>query len=224
MIEIKNVTKSYEMGDENVLALDGVTLTVEEGDFLAVTGPSGSGKSTLLFTMGGLLTPTKGAVSVRDTDIYGLHPRERAQFRRENIGFIFQTFELLPYLTALENVMLPLSIAGIDSVEQRERALEGLSRVGLAKRVGHKPLELSGGEQQRVSIARGIVNEPDILLADEPTGNLDRKTGDGIIDLLRGLNERDGQTIVIVTHDTSTAEEANRVINMIDGRVVTRTE
>jgi putative ABC transport system ATP-binding protein len=224
MIEIKNVTKSYEMGGEHVLALDGVNLTVEEGDFLAVTGPSGSGKSTLLFTMGGLLTPTKGAVSVRDTDIYGLHPRERARFRRENIGFIFQTFELLPYLTALENVMLPLSIAGIDSVEQRERAREGLSRVGLAKRVGHKPSELSGGEQQRVSIARGIVNEPDILLADEPTGNLDRKTGDGIIDLLRGLNERDGQTIVIVTHDTSTAEEANRVINMIDGRVVTSTE
>ena len=224
MIEIKNVTKSYEMGGEHVLALDGVSLTVEEGDFLAVTGPSGSGKSTLLFTMGGLLTPTKGAVSVRDTDIYGLHPRERARFRRENIGFIFQTFELLPYLTALENVMLPLSIAGIDSVEQRERAREGLSRVGLAKRVGHKPSELSGGEQQRVSIARGIVNQPEILLADEPTGNLDRKTGDGIIDLLRGLNERDGQTIVIVTHDTSTAEEANRVINMIDGRVVTSTE
>jgi putative ABC transport system ATP-binding protein len=224
MIEIKNVTKSYEMGGEHVLALDGVSLTVEEGDFLAVTGPSGSGKSTLLFTMGGLLTPTKGAVSVRDTDIYGLHPRERARFRRENIGFIFQTFELLPYLTALENVMLPLSIAGIDSVEQRERAREGLSRVGLAKRVGHKPSELSGGEQQRVSIARGIVNQPEILLADEPTGNLDRKTGDGIIDLLKGLNERDGQTIVIVTHDTSTAEEANRVINMIDGRVVTSTE
>ena len=224
MIEIKNVTKSYEMGGEHVLALDGVSLTVEEGDFLAVTGPSGSGKSTLLFTMGGLLTPTKGAVSVRDTDIYGLHPRERARFRRENVGFIFQTFELLPYLTALENVMLPLSIAGVDSVEQRERALEGLSRVGLAKRVGHKPSELSGGEQQRVSIARGIVNQPEILLADEPTGNLDRKTGDGIIDLLKGLNERDGQTIVIVTHDTSTAEEANRVINMIDGRVVTSTE
>jgi len=174
--------------------------------------------------MGGLLTPTKGAVSIRDTDIYGLHPRERARFRRENVGFIFQTFELLPYLTALENVMLPLSIAGVDSVEQRELALEGLSRVGLAKRVGHKPSELSGGEQQRVSIARGIVNEPDILLADEPTGNLDRKTGDGIIDLLRGLNERDGQTIVIVTHDTSKTEEANRVINMIDGRVVTSTE
>lgn len=224
MIEIKNVTKSYEMGGEHVLALDGVNLTVEEGDFLAVTGPSGSGKSTLLFTMGGLLTPTKGGVSVRDTDIYSLHPRERARFRRENIGFIFQTFELLPYLTALENVMLPLSIAGIDSVEQRERAREGLSRVGLAKRAGHKPSELSGGEQQRVSIARGIVNEPDILLADEPTGNLDRKTGDGIIDLLRGLNERDGQTIVIVTHDTSKTEEANRVINMIDGRVVTSTE
>jgi putative ABC transport system ATP-binding protein len=224
VIEIRGVTKSYEMGGEHVLALDGVNLTVEEGDFLAVTGPSGSGKSTLLFTMGGLLTPTKGAVSVRDTDIYGLHPRERARFRRENVGFIFQTFELLPYLTALENVMLPLSIAGVDSVEQRELALEGLSRVGLAKRVGHKPSELSGGEQQRVSIARGVVNEPDILLADEPTGNLDRKTGDGIIDLLRGLNERDGQTIVIVTHDTSKAEEANRVINMIDGRVVTSTE
>lgn len=224
MIEIRDVTKSYDMGGDHVHALDGVSLRVEEGDFLAVTGPSGSGKSTLLFTIGGLLTPTKGQVFVRDTDIYGMSPRGRARFRRENVGFIFQTFELLPYLTALENVMLPLSIAGVDNREQRELALKDLNRVGLAERVGHKPSELSGGEQQRVSIARGIVNEPDILLADEPTGNLDRKTGDEIIDLLRGLNERDGQTIVIVTHDTSKAEEANRVVGMIDGRVVTSTE
>src|SRR3989304_9107286 len=163
MLELKEVTKIYEMGDSQVYSLNGVSLKVEEGDFLAVMGPSGSGKSTLLYTVGGLLTPTKGDVNVNGKSIYLLNHRERAKFRRENIGFIFQTFEVLPYLTALENVMLPLYLAGVTSAEQEEVATKALSKVGLAKRVSHKPTELSGGEQQRVAVARGIVNNPGIL-------------------------------------------------------------
>jgi len=220
LIESSNVTKLYEMGGEQVRALDDVNLTVDEGDFLAVTGPSGSGKSTLLYTLGGLLTPTEGTVKAWGEAIYNQTPRERARFRRENVGFVFQTFELLPYLTALENVMLPLSLAGIPSNQQEERALESLENVGLAYRADHKPSQLSGGEQQRVSIARGVVNRPRLLLADEPTGNLDQRTGDGIMDLLEELNERDGLTLVIVTHDRENADRARRNIGMVDGRIV----
>src|SRR4030067_3799178 len=166
MLELKEVTKIYAIGNNQVNSLDGVSLRVEKGEFLAVMGPSGSGKSTLLYTVGGLLTPTKGDVTIAGTSIYELKPRERAKFRRENIGFIFQTFELLPYLTALENVMLPLHLARIPSVEQEEAATEASARVGLEKRACHKPTELSGGEQQRGAIARGLVNKPNILLAD----------------------------------------------------------
>ncbi len=183
MLELKEVTKIYEMGDSQVHSLNEVSLKVEEGDFLAVMGPSGSGKSTLLYTIGGLLTPTKGDVNVNGKSIYLLNLRERAKFRRENIGFIFQTFELLPYLTALENVMLPLHLAEVASAEQEEMATEALAKVGLKNRACHKPTELSGGEQQRVAIARGLVNNPSILLADEPTGNLDQKTGNEIMKL-----------------------------------------
>ncbi|MCW4049588.1 MAG: ABC transporter ATP-binding protein [Candidatus Bathyarchaeota archaeon] len=222
MIEINNVTKSYTMGEEKISALNEVSLTVEEGDFMAVTGPSGSGKSTLLYTIGGLLTPTHGNVQVNGSMIYSLTSKERARFRRENVGFIFQTFELLPYLTALENVMIPLSLAGEDSRDQEKWALEALEKVGLGKRATHKPNELSGGEQQRVAVARGLVNEANILLADEPTGNLDQKTGDEIMSLLRELNDEDGQTIIYVTHDQSNAKLADKVVGMIDGRIVTR--
>jgi putative ABC transport system ATP-binding protein len=221
MIEITNVCKAYQMGREQIMALNGVNLSITEGDLLAVTGPSGSGKSSLLFTIGGLLSPTQGQVIVGDLDVYRLSSHERAKFRRENIGFIFQTFELLPYLTALENVMLPLSIAGINSEKQKDWALDSLERVGLGKRADHKPTELSGGEQQRVSIARGVVSEPNILLADEPTGNLDQKTGESIMELLKELNEKDRQTIVVVTHDMSKAKLADRYIGMIDGQIVT---
>lgn len=220
MIVVKEVTKVYEIGSSEVLALDNVSLKIEEGDFLVVMGPSGCGKSTMLYTIGGLLTPTKGDVTVNDTSIYRLTSRERAEFRRENVGFIFQTFELLQYLTALENVMLPLYLAGASSVEQENAAKEALDKVGLAKRAFHKPTELSGGEQQRVAIARGIVNNPTILLADEPTGNLDRKTGNEVIQLLYNLHEKDGLTVIIVTHDPAVAERANRVVEMTDGRVV----
>src|SRR3972149_6929057 len=221
MLELKEVTKIYEIGQTQVHSLNGVSLKVEKGAFLAVMGPSGSGKSTLLYTVGGLLTPTKGDVTIAGTSIYELKPRERAKFRRENIGFIFQTFELLPYLTALENVMLPLYLAGLSSDEQEEVATEALAKVGLKKRVCHKPTELSGGEQQRVAIARGIVNNPSILLADEPTGNLDQKTGNEIMQLLCDLHEKDGLTTILVTHDPAKAKLATRVVDMIDGHTVT---
>jgi len=221
MLELKEVTKIYEMGDSQVHSLNGVSLKVEEGDFLAVMGPSGSGKSTLLYTVGGLLTPTKGDVNVNGKSIYQLTLRERAKFRRENIGFIFQTFELLPYLTALENVMLPLHLAGVASPEQEEMATEALTKVGLKKRACHKPTELSGGEQQRVAIARGLVNNPSILLADEPTGNLDQKTGNEIMNLLCKLHEKDALTLIFVTHDSAKAKLASRMVEMLDGHVLT---
>ncbi len=220
MIQVSDVTKSYIIGGNQVNALDGVSLEISEGDFMAVTGPSGSGKSTLLYTLGGLLTPNTGRVLVNESDIYSLNQRLRAKFRRDNVGFIFQTFELLPYLTALENVMLPLSIDGVSSWEQEDRAYDSLEKVGLDERAEHKPTELSGGEQQRVAVARGLVNEPKILLADEPTGNLDQKTGDGIMGLLSDLNG-EGQTIVFVTHDISRTGIANKVIGMVDGGIKT---
>ena len=219
MIMANNVTKSFMVGGQHVTALNRVSLEIAEGDYIVVTGPSGSGKSTLLYSLGGLLTPNTGEVHVNGSDIYKLSPRKRAKFRRDNVGFIFQTFELLPYLTALENVMLPLSLDGVDHEDQVEWGTESLEKVGLGKRLNHKPSELSGGEQQRVAIARGLVNEPNILLADEPTGNLDRKTGDGIMGLLSDLNEEE-QTIVFVTHDQTRATAANRVVEMMDGRIV----
>ncbi len=220
MIAVSDVTKSYIIGGNQVNALHGVSLEISEGDFMAVTGPSGSGKSTLLYTLGGLLTPNTGRVFVNESDIYSLNQRMRAKFRRDNVGFIFQTFELLPYLTALENVMLPLSIDGVSGWEQEDKAYDSLEKVGLDERADHKPTELSGGEQQRVAVARGLVNEPKILLADEPTGNLDQKTGDGIMGLLSDLNE-EGQTLVLVTHDQSRTVIANKVIGMIDGGIMT---
>ena len=220
MIAVNDVTKSYIIGGNQVNALHDVSLEISEGDFMAVTGPSGSGKSTLLYTLGGLLTPNTGRVLVNESDIYSLNQRMRAKFRRDNVGFIFQTFELLPYLTALENVMLPLSIDGVSGWEQEDRAYDSLEKVGLDERADHKPTELSGGEQQRVAVARGLVNKPKILLADEPTGNLDQKTGDGIMGLLSDLNE-EGQTIVFVTHDQSRTVIANKVIGMIDGGIMT---
>ncbi len=220
MITMSNVTKSYHVGGEQVTALNDVSFESGEGEYIVVTGPSGSGKSTLLYTIGGLLTPSTGGVNVNGFNVYDLSQRHRAKFRRDNVGFIFQNFELLPYLTALENVMLPLSLDGADAADQVEWGIEALERVGLGKRLHHKPDELSGGEQQRVAIARGLVNEPNILLADEPTGNIDQKTGDGIMALLSELHA-EGQTIVFVTHDKSRAKVADRVIEMIDGRIVT---
>ena len=217
MIVAKNLTKTYEMGSTQVFALSSVDLEIEESEFLALMGPSGSGKSTLLYTIGGLLTPTKGDVKINGESIYELGSQQRAKFRRENIGFIFQTFELMPYLTALENVMVPLYLSGVPSSEQEKPAREALQRVGLADRAMHKPTELSGGEQQRVAIARGIVNNPRIILADEPTGNLDQKTGNEILQLLCKLNSDEGLTIIMVTHDPVKASYTHRVLEMMDG-------
>jgi putative ABC transport system ATP-binding protein len=221
MLQVEDVTKIYEMGNNQVISLNNVTLTVEKGDLVSVIGPSGSGKSTLLYTIGGLLTPTKGHVTIGETQLYQLKSKERAQFRRENLGFIFQTFELLPYLTAQENVMLPLHLAGIPSKEQEASAFEALEKVGLGKRADHKPSELSGGEQQRVAVARGIVNNPSILLADEPTGNLDQKTGNEIMKLLCDLHKKEKLTLIFVTHDPEKARLAGKKIEMLDGHIVT---
>jgi putative ABC transport system ATP-binding protein len=222
MLEIKTISKIYNLGHNQVASLDKVDLTVQKGEFVAIVGPSGSGKSTLLYTIGGLLTPTEGEVKIEETMLYQLSNRERARFRRENLGFIFQTFELLPYLTAKENVMLPLHLAGVPSDEQEAAALEALEKVGLAKRADHKPCELSGGEQQRVAVARGIVNNPSILLADEPTGNLDQKTGNEIMNLLCELHKKEGLTLIFVTHDPLKAKLAGTIIEMLDGHIVTR--
>jgi putative ABC transport system ATP-binding protein len=219
MIEANNLTIHYQVGGEQVTALHSINLRVDEHDFMVVTGPSGSGKSTLLYTLGGLLTPNMGSVHVNGSNIYELDSRHRAKFRRDNVGFIFQTFELLPYLNALENVMLPLTLNGVGETDQVEWGKESLEKVGLGKRLKHKPSELSGGEQQRVAIARGLVNDPNILLADEPTGNLDQKTGDRIMELLSDLN-LEGQAIVLVTHDHSRATVANKHVTMIDGRII----
>lgn len=220
MILLREITKIYEIGDNKILALSDINLEVKKGDFLAVVGPSGSGKSTLLYTIGGLLTPTEGDVVVNGTSIYRLTSKERARFRRENIGFIFQTFELIPYLTALENVMFPLFLTSAPSSEQQERAREALDKVGLSKKAFHKPTELSVGEQQRVAIARGIVNNPAILLADEPTGNLDQKTGSEIMQILCELHERDELTFITVTHDFRVAKLADRIVEIVDGRII----
>ena len=220
MIAVREVSKTYEIGNIPVLALDNVDFRVEEGELLAVMGPSGCGKSTLLYTIGGLLTPTEGIVIIDEASLYHLTSSKRAEFRRENIGFIFQTFELLPYLTAKENVMLPLYLAGVSSEEQEDTAREALEKVGLTNRALHKPTELSGGEQQRVAIARGIVNSPTVLLADEPTGNLDQKTGAEIMKLLCELHERDGLTTIVVTHDPANARLADKVLQMLDGHMV----
>jgi putative ABC transport system ATP-binding protein len=219
MIILNDVSKIYKLGGERICALNNIDLEIEEGNFVAVTGPSGSGKSTLLYTLGGLLTPTTGEVTIGNSWIYKLRPRERARFIRENVGFIFQSFELMPYLTAAENVMLPLYLAGKPSAEQREASEKALAKVGLADRAHHKPTELSGGEQQRVAIARGIVNNPRILLADEPTGNLDQKTGGEIMQVLCRLHRENDLTMILVTHDPAKAKHANKIVKMVDGRV-----
>ena len=216
---MNKVSKTYEIGDTKVCALDNVDLEIEMGNFIAVMGPSGSGKSTLLYALGGLLTPTRGTITIGGASIYKLKPRERAKFVRVNIGFIFQGFELMPYLTAAENVMLPLYLAGRPSSEQKEASQKALEKVGLTNRASHKPVELSGGEQQRVAIARGIVNNPRILLADEPTGNLDQKTGNEIMQLLCRLHRENKLTMILVTHDPTNAKHANKVVKMIDGQI-----
>ncbi|HDM05780.1 MAG TPA: ABC transporter ATP-binding protein [Candidatus Aenigmarchaeota archaeon] len=219
LIELRNVEKIYNEGKENeVRALKGVSLKIHEKDFIAIIGPSGSGKSTLLHMLGCLDKPTKGKVLIDGKDVSKMNDEDLARIRREKIGFIFQTFNLIPTLTALENVELPMKLNGKKASEARERAKELLKIVGLEKRLDHLPSQLSGGEQQRVAIARALANEPEIILADEPTGNLDSKTGFEIVKLMKKLN-REGYTFVIVTHDLRIADFANKKIRIKDGKL-----
>ncbi|NOY46045.1 MAG: ABC transporter ATP-binding protein [Deltaproteobacteria bacterium] len=215
----ENLTKRYGSGDTAVLAVRGMTFSVDQGEFVAVMGESGSGKSTLLSILGALNTPTEGRYLVDDIDVYGLDSERRADFRREFLGFVFQSFHLVPYLTLAENVMLPLATVKVARNEKRRMALEALDRVGLGGKADRLPSQVSGGEQERVAIARAIVNDPPILLADEPTGNLDTKTSQEIMGLLTRLNQ-EGTTVVMVTHSPDCAAYARRVLRVVDGRVV----
>ncbi|HWJ02667.1 MAG TPA: ABC transporter ATP-binding protein [Verrucomicrobiae bacterium] len=218
LIEIKDVHKIYRGGEGEVHALKGVTLDIEEGEFLAMMGPSGSGKSTLLSVMGALNPPTKGSMIIDGIDVYGLDSERRADFRHEYIGFVFQQFQLIPYLTALENVMLPLAISSHTDKVQREMAQNVLDKVGLGEKSGRLPNQLSGGEQNRVAIARAIVNQPPIVFADEPTGSLDTKTGREILELFQALN-KDGLTIIMVTHNTENLDWVQRAAFIRDGHL-----
>ena len=223
VIEVINVKKSYILGDMEVPILHDINLTVHEGEFLAIMGPSGSGKSTLMNLIGFLDRPTEGKIMIKGLDINELSDKEVARLRGLEIGFVFQTFNLIPRLTALENVELPTYANSREGVDARKRAKELLNMVGLADRMHHKPGELSGGQSQRVAIARALINDPAILLADEPTGNLDSKTGCEILSMFTRLNE-DGRTIVMITHDPEIAKYADRVVLVKDGIVQSNKE
>jgi len=218
LIEVKNVTKFYNSGEGQVTALGGVNLTVQKGEFLALMGDSGSGKSTLLSVIGALNPPTGGKVLIDDIDVYDLSSERRADFRSSYIGFVFQQFQLIQYLTVVENVMVPLAILNYNHKEQLEMAKKVLRKVGLENKMRRLPNQLSGGEQERVAIARAIVNEPPIILADEPTGSLDSKTGEGIMRLFQSLN-REGLTIVMVTHNRENLKFVKRTVSMKDGLI-----
>ena len=218
MIQVKNVHKSYDLGETLVHALRGVSFSIEEGEFVSIMGPSGSGKSTLMNIVGCLDTPSEGTYLLKDRNVGNLDEEQLAGIRNEEIGFVFQKFQLLPRSSALENVALPLKYASVKQSERLIRAEEVLDKVGLTSRLKHKPTELSGGEQQRVAIARALVNSPSILFADEPTGNLDSKTGDQVLGIFKDLNKR-GQTIVVITHEREVAKQSQRTITIKDGEI-----
>jgi putative ABC transport system ATP-binding protein len=218
LIDIRDITKVYEMGEEKVHALSGVSLGVDRGEYVAIMGPSGSGKSTLMNLIGCLDTPTSGSYILNGREVARMTDDELAAIRNQEIGFVFQTFNLLPRTTALQQVELPLVYSGLSRRERRERAVRALEAVGLADRMTHHPSELSGGQRQRVAVARALVNNPSILLADEPTGNLDSQTGAEIMALFDDLNVR-GNTIVLVTHEEDIAAHARRIVRLLDGKI-----
>ncbi|MGH2906689.1 MAG: ABC transporter ATP-binding protein [Solirubrobacterales bacterium] len=218
-VSVEGLIKTYDSGETAVDALKGIDLTIERGEFVAVMGPSGSGKSTLMHILGALETSTSGEVEIGGRRLSGLDDKQLTLLRRDSIGFIFQFFNLLPTMTAEENVMLPSLIAGERAAKLKERADELLGLVGLEGRKTHLPSQLSGGEQQRVSVARSLMREPDLLLADEPTGNLDSKNGAAVLDMLRDVQSKAGHTIMMVTHDATAASRASRVIFLLDGQI-----
>ncbi|MDY6959972.1 MAG: ABC transporter ATP-binding protein [Halobacteriota archaeon] len=219
MIKVENLVKIYKMGEVEVVGASNINLQVQEGEFLSIMGPSGSGKSTLLHLLGGLDKPTSGRVYIDDVDISKLSYSELCNIRRDKIGFIFQSFNLLPTLNVIENVFVPLAPTGI-SDEKREYAKELIELVGLGDRIHHTPNKLSGGEQQRVAIARAFINNPDIILADEPTGNLDSKSGREVMQLMKNMNKNEGVTLVIVTHDPNVGNDTDRTIYIRDGEIL----
>jgi len=218
VIVTKNLGKTYGIEDIKVHALKNVSVTINKGDYIAIIGPSGSGKSTFMNLIGCLDGPTSGKLYIENADVSKLHERQLSQIRREKIGFIFQKYNLIPTLNALENVELAMSFAGVKNKERSERAKRLLVMVDLSKRIKHKPSELSGGEQQRVAIARALANNPSIILADEPTGNVDTKAGDNIMDILEDINNK-GETVIVVTHDSAIAKRAKRILRIQDGVV-----
>jgi putative ABC transport system ATP-binding protein len=219
LIELKDITKVYQMGQVAVHALRGASLEVEPGEMLAIMGPSGSGKTTLMNILGCLDQPTSGAYVLDGKDISRLKDHQLAAIRNQSIGFVFQTFNLLSRTSALNNVMLPLIYAGVGRAERRDRARHALEIVGLADRISHMPTELSGGQQQRVAIARALVNNPAIILADEPTGNLDSRSGQEVMAVMQALNRERGITLVLVSHDATLAQHTQRIVHLHDGRI-----
>lgn len=220
MIQTENLMKVYQMGDNEVRALNGASFKIEKGEMLSIMGPSGSGKSTLMSIIGCLDAPSSGKYILDGVSVENMDETQLAEIRGRKIGFVFQQFNLLARTSALENVMLPLTYAGVTGKERHERAFKALERVGLGERTHHAPNELSGGQQQRVAIARALVNEPAILLADEPTGALDSKTGVEIMNLFQSLHEENGQTVILVTHDSHVAKHTKRIIKISDGKIV----
>jgi putative ABC transport system ATP-binding protein len=218
LVEVRNISKIYHLGGEEIRALDDVTLDIEAGEFISIIGPSGSGKSTLMHILGCLDSPTHGTIKLDNIMIQGASPRQLASIRNEKIGFVFQFFNLLPKLSVIQNVELPMIYSGIGGRERRNRSMEALQMVGLENRAKHRPNQLSGGQQQRVAIARALVNRPKIVFADEPTGNLDSNTGDAILELFCKLS-KEGRTIALVTHDPEIAAVTPRRIEIRDGKI-----
>jgi putative ABC transport system ATP-binding protein len=221
VVETVDLNKEFHLGDIVVPALRGINFQVKKGEFLVIMGPSGSGKSTLLNMIGGLDNPTSGKVYINGQDISEMSDAALTELRAREIGFVFQFYNLVPVLTALENVELPLMVTGVSDKDSRKRATELLGLVGLSDRLHHRPDELSGGQRQRVSIARAIANDPAIVLADEPTGDVDTKTGDEILDLMHDLNRNLGTTLIVITHDPSVAEHCDRLVRIVDGQIAT---